>query len=178
MSGDFRLIFDDEEMRRYLESLDEKGVTKILRGASTRAGTVLRNAMRPAVPVKKRASAGTHGAYTKRGAVKDYGTPGGMRASVQARRIKSNPAIGVVVGPMGKAAFMRHWIAFGTKAHDIRPKGVGGFLRVGFGFAPLVHHPGIPGPGKQLSDYAGVAYRSMNAAMDRAEDYLMREATK
>jgi hypothetical protein len=172
MSGDFRVILDDDEMRRYLEGLDEKGVIKILRGASTRAGTALRSAMRPEVPVKKRAAAGAHGTYGKVG--KDYGEPGAMRASVQARRIKGNEAIGVVVAPMGKRAFMRHWIAFGTKRHEIRPKGVGGFLRVGFGFAPLVIHPG-----SKPNDYAGRAIsRGEGNAVARAEDYIIREATK
>jgi len=174
VSGDFRVILNDEEMARYLDSLDEKGVVKILRGASTRAGTVLRNAMRPEVPVKGRAGAGAHGAFTARGVAKDYGTPGGMQASVKAKRIRGNDAIGVVVGPMGKAAFMRHWIAYGTKPHEIRPKGIGGFLRVGGGFVALVHHPG-----SKPNDYAGRAdSKGGAAAMDKAEDYLWKEATK
>ena len=170
MSGDFRLIFDDEEMKRYLASLDEKGVIKILRGASTRAGTVLRNAMKPAVPVKKRASAGTHGEYTQRRIVKDYGTPGGMRASVSARRIKSNPSIGVVVGPMGKQAFMRHWIAKGTKPHDIYPKSTLKKLAILGGFADVVHHPG-----SRPNDYAGRAYAIGDApATEAAKNYIAK----
>jgi len=174
MSGDFRVIFDDEEMARYLASLDEKGVVKILRGASTRAGTVLRNAMRPEIPVKERAGAGVQGTFaTRGGGVKEYGAPGGMRASVKAKRIRGNEAIGIVVAPMGIQAFMRHWIAFGTKAHDIRPKGAGGFLRVGFGFVRLVHHPGT-----KPNDYTGRAAASMDAAHDKAEAYLWKEVEK
>lgn len=166
MSGNFRVVLDDEEMQRYLDSLDEKGVVKILRSASTRAGTVLRNAMRPEVPVKKRASGGTHGAYTARGTLKDYGAPGGMRASVRAARIRKTGAIGVVVGPMGKRAFMRHWVASGTKRHLIPGKGM-------FGFLSLVNHPGA-----KPNDYAGRASGSMDAAHDKAEAFLLREATK
>jgi len=166
MSGNFRVILDDDEMQRYLDSLDEKGVVKILRGASTRAGTVLRNAMRPEVPVKKRAGAGTHGVFTARGVAKDYGTPGGMRASVKAKRIRSTDAIGVVVAPMGKAAFMRHWIAFGTRRHPIHGRRM-------FGFLDVVMHPG-----SKPNDYAGRASGSMDAAHDKAEDYLWKEATK
>jgi hypothetical protein len=174
MSGDIRLLLDDEDMAKYLAGLDEKGVVKILRGASTRAGTVLRNAMRPEIPVKKRAGSGAGGAYIQRGIAKNYGTPGGMQASVKARRIKGNEAIGVVVGPMGKAAFMRHWIAYGTKPHEIRPKGIGGFLRVGGGFVSLVHHPG-----SKPNDYAGRAdSKAGEAAANKAEDYLWKEALK
>jgi hypothetical protein len=97
-----------------------------------------------------------------------------MRASVKAKRIRGNEAIGIVVAPMGKAAFMRHWIAFGTKRHEIRPKGAGGFLRVGFGFVRLVNHPG-----SKPNDYTGrTDSKAGGAAMDKAEDYLMKEATK
>lgn len=165
MSGDFRVILDDAEMARYLASLDEKGVTKILRSASLRGAGVYRTAMRPEIPVKK--SGGAQG--------RGYGTPGDMRASVGARRIKSNPAIGYVVGPMGRRAFMRKWVTFGTKEHDIRPKGAGGFLRVGLGFTKLVHHPGIKTP----NDYAGrTQAKAEGKAFDKAEAYLLKEATK
>lgn len=167
------MILDDEDMQKYLDTLDERGVVKLLRTATGKGGIVLRNAMRPEVPVKKQASGGAHGEYmTRRGGVADYGTPGGMRASVSSRRIRGNDAIGVVVGPMGKRAFMRHWIAQGTKPHEIRPKD-GSFLRLAFGFVKIVHHPG-----SKPNDYAGRAASSMGAALDKAEEYLFKEATK
>jgi hypothetical protein len=170
MSGDFKMIYDDHEVMEYLARLDEQKVVKILRSAGMRAGTKYRNAMRPNVPVKKRASAGTHGEYTQRRIVKDYGTPGGMRASVSARRIKSNPSIGVVVGPMGKQAFMRHWIAKGTKPHDIYPKSTLKKLAILGGFADVVHHPG-----SRPNDYAGRAYAIGDApATEAAKNYIAK----
>ena len=108
------------------------------------------------------------------GSVRDLPrAPGGMRAAVKSKRIKRNPAIGVVVGPMGKAAFMRHWVAQGTKPHQIRPKG-GGVLALAFGFVKLVNHPGA-----KPNDYAGRTQRAAEgSAFDKAEDYLLKEATK
>ncbi len=178
MSGDFRAHLDDKEMREYLGALDEKGVTKILRKGLMKGGAVYRSAIRDEAPVKGRAGAGAHGTFTvrKRGGYieKDYGTPGGLKASVKVRRIRSNPAIGVVVGPMGKTAFMRHWITQGTKAHLIRPRGSGGFLRVLGGFVRLVHHPG-----SKANAFVGRGIaRANDQALDVAEQTIFDEAEK
>ncbi len=178
MSGDFRVLFDDAEMRRYLDALDEKGVVRIRRKGLTKGGAVYRKAIAAETPVKVRAGAGARGTYTvrKRGGTyveKQYGTPGEMRKSVKVRRIRSNPAIGVVVAPMGKTAFMRHWVAGGTKPHLIRPKG-GGFLALAFGAVKLVHHPGAkPNPfvGR------GIA-RANTEALDVTERTIFAEVDK
>jgi len=178
MSGDFRVGLNDKAMREYLAALDEKGVTKILRKGLAKGGNVYRSAIRAEAPVKSRAGAGARGTFSvrKRGGgfvEKSYGTPGGLRASVKVRRIRSNPAVGVVVGPMGKTAFMRHWITQGTKAHLIRPKG-GGFLALLGGFAKLVQHPG-----SKANPFVsrGVA-RANEAALDVAEQTILDEASK
>jgi len=178
MSGDFRIIHDDREMREYLARLDEKGVAKILRKGISKGAPILKRAIQSEAPVKSRASAGAHGSFSvrKRGGTfvqKDYGTPGGLKASVKFRRIKSNSAIGVVVGPMGKQAFMRHWITQGTKAHLIRPKSAS-ILRLAFGFARLVRHPGSK-PNAFVTRAEG---KAMNQAVEIASDTIQEEAAK
>jgi hypothetical protein len=155
--------FDDEEMQAYLAGLDEPGVDRILRKGVNAGAAPLRNAVRSEVPVKR--AGGMRGA--------GYGQPGEMRAAVRAKRIRQPDVVGVVVGPMGRKAFMRHWVARGTRAHTIAAKR-GGFLALGFGFVRVVHHPGA-----HANDYIGRAMgRAEGQAVDKAEAKIIAEATK
>lgn len=180
MSGDFRVSLDDRQMREYLAGLDAKGVTKILHKGLAKGGAVYRKAIAAEAPVKSQASAGATGSFSVRkrsapgGFVETaYGVPGELKRSVKVRRIRSNPAIGVVIGPMGKTAFHRWWVTRGTKPHLIRPKD-GGFLRLAFGFVKLVEHPGA----KANPFVARAGARVDSQALDVAEATIMEEATK
>lgn len=178
MSGDFRVSLDDRVVREYLNGLDEKGVTKILRAGLAAGGSVYQKAIAAEAPVKQVESAGAKGTFSvrRRGGgftQKAYGRPGDLARSVKVRRIRSNPAIGIVVGPMGKTAFQRWWVTQGTKAHVIRPKR-GGWLRLLFGIVRLVKHPGA-----QANPFVarGTA-RANTEALDTAERRIFEAATK
>jgi len=127
---DIAIRLDDVEMRAMLARYTPIEVAKILRVASTAAGAAGKAVMRPAIPL---------------------GLTGNLRGSLSAKRIRANPAIGVVVGPMGKKASARGLVAGGTKPHTItgRP-----FLSTPYGVFRSVHHPGAK-PNRWLDGVAG-----------------------
>ena len=130
--GAFELTWDDDEVEKWLEPWREPAVLKTLRRAASAYGRAGRKVLRAATPV-----APPGNIYAR-----EAGGAGNLQRSTKSRRIRSNPAIGVVIGPMGNTAYYRHMVTGGTKPHVILPTTVGGRLRLLGGFASAVHHPG------------------------------------
>lgn len=175
MSGDFRVLLDEREMQRYLRGLDEAGIAKLLLRGIRKGAPALKRAIAAEAPVQGKASAftrrgGKSGITVIRGREREYGRPGDLRRSIAARRIRSNPAIGVAVGPMGKLAFTRWWVVRGTRPHTIRART--GFLPAGMGRE--VRHPGSR-PNPFVARGMG---RGEEDAVTIAENYIMEELTK
>lgn len=180
MTSGFRVSIEDEAMVKYLTSLDAKGVKKVLRKGMAKGGAVYKKAIAAEAPVKSRSYAGATGTITvrKRGGgvgQKSFGVPGDLRRSVRVSRIRDvSQGIGVYVGPMGKLAFMRHWIVGGTKAHLIRASKKDGLLRLINTFARVVHHPGA----KANPFVTRGAARAEAEALRVAEETIFAEAEK
>jgi hypothetical protein len=96
MSG-LTVAYDDSEVRAYLAKFSKQRVDQLLKEATSKGGIATRNVMRPAAPV----------------------VSGDLKSSVRSRRIRSNPAIGQVVGPMGRTGSHRWLVEHGTKPHRI-----------------------------------------------------------
>lgn len=155
----FSLDIDDREMQRYLEQFEEGRLEVVLLEASKRAAAVLRKEMKPLAPVKSSYYAGAQGMLlSRRGRETYYGNPGDLRESVRARRIRSNPALGYVIGPMGKKAFMRHWVVQGTKPHFVK-----------FGWFKVVKHPGA----KANPFVARAGDAALSQALTKAEKHIL-----
>jgi hypothetical protein len=124
------------KVQSQLQELQGANMDKILTRMATAGAASLKPPLKAAAPVKSFGG--------KRG--NGYGEPGDLRDSIKMRRAKhqGDGGIAAVVGPMGKRAFMRHWVIGGTKPHD-EPK-FGSNRHVVMTFlgraASIVHHPG------------------------------------
>jgi hypothetical protein len=92
----FTVRIDDRAARALLKRFEPAAIIRILRKAVTKAGAAEKAVLRPFVPL---------------------GLTGNLRRSVSSRRIRSNPAIGAVIGPMGRLGSHRFMVAEGTKPH-------------------------------------------------------------
>lgn len=119
------LTFDSHEWDALLKAWQEPPVKRTLKAAASAFGRAAKPVIQAEIPMARPGNK-----YAVRA--------GNLRASTRSRQIKSG--IGVVVGPMGRTAFYREWVARGTKPHEIRAKA--GTMRIGSGFARVVHHPG------------------------------------
>lgn len=178
MTSGSRVSIEDEAMRKYLGSLDAKGVKKVLRKGMNKGGAVYKRAIAAEAPVKSRGGASGSFSVRKRGGVmaeKSYGAPGDLRRAVRVSRVRDvSQGIGVYVGPMGKLAFMRHWIVGGTKAHLIRASKKDGLLRLINTFARVVHHPGS----KANPFVTRASARAEDEALRVAEETIFAEVEK
>lgn len=147
---DIVVLVDDKTMREYLREFTPQSVNKVLRTATTRAGAAMKAAMKPAIPVHT----------------------GNLRGSLSARRVRSNPGIGVVVGPMGRKAAHRALVVGGTRAHVITPRKAH-VVKTPFGVFARVHHPGAK-PNRWIDRVERGAYE---AGFRVAEDTIF-DATK
>ncbi len=124
------------KVQTQLRELQGEPMDRILRRMASAGAASLKAPLKSAAPVKSFGG--------KRG--NGYGNPGDLRDSMKMRRAKhqGDGGIAAVVGPMGKRAFMRHWVVKGTKPHD-EPK-LGSNRHVVMTFlgraASIVHHPG------------------------------------
>lgn len=174
-SDAFTVRLDDREIRGHLKALDERAIGAILLRGVRKGAPALKRAIAAEAPVQGKASAftrrgGASGLTIIRGREREYGRPGDLRRSIAARKIRSNPAIGVAVGPMGKLGFARWWVVRGTRPHTIRARS--GFLPAGMGRE--VRHPGA----KANPFVARGVARGEAEAMQIAEDSIMEELTK
>jgi hypothetical protein len=130
---------DSSEVDALMRALEPAPVDKALRAARTQAGRAAGRIVKTAAPRGKSERAGPY--YRRHGL--GHGT---FAASVRARAIKRGARQGirgVVIGPMGKQAFTRHWIAFGTKEHLIPPRrGVSSIASLALGRSSFRRHPG------------------------------------
>jgi len=131
---------EQDEISPYLAKFEAKEVTKSLKKGRTQVGRAAR-----------KEAFGVYDSETFK-----YSKTGNLRASIGYASIRKG-TIGVVAGPLRKkgrisktsgkvvgrkAGFHRHLVEFGTKAHVIVPKNLGGRLAVLGGFATVVHHRG------------------------------------
>ncbi len=144
----FEVTYDDRQFQELLDAWQEPNVKKTLRkGASAwgKAGKPILKAHTPVGPSGR----------------PKYGGVGSLQASVRYKRMKSRYGIGVVVANMGRAAFVRHMVEYGTADHLVMPKSLGGRLATVFGPRPFIHshakpHPFI-GPAAGEVERAGAA---------------------
>jgi hypothetical protein len=133
---------------------------KALRAARTQAGRSAGRIVRAAAPKGDSARLGPY--YRKQGL-----GHGAFAASVRARAIKKGARQGirgVVIGPMGKAGFTRHWIAWGTKEHLIPPRrGIASIVSLATGRTSFRRHPG-QSPNPWIDRAAGPAMDAAEAA--------------
>lgn len=136
------------ELQRALEALPAKIERNVLRGA-LRAG---------AVEILREAKALTPAAS------------GDLRASVRlSSRVKGGDVtVSVIAGGRKKGdPFYAHFVEYGTKPHDIRPKNRH-FLGLGGAFRKEVRHPGA-----QARPFMRPAFEARNAsAVQRIADYI------
>lgn len=101
------ITFDDREFREFLQAWQEPAVKRTLGAAASAFGLAAKPAIRAAIPVARPGNP-----YAK--------SAGNLRSLVRSKRFRAVRGIGVVIGPMGKAAFYRGWLTTGTKPHRIR----------------------------------------------------------
>lgn len=152
------ITFGDDEIKKWMEPWQEPHVKSVLRKAASAYGRAGKPIVQAATPVARPGNTYAIG-------------PGNLRAATRFKRIKSNPAIGVVIGPMGKKAFYRHMVVGGTKPHPILPKqkgsrGLARRLAILGGFANLVHHPGAR-PNPYIARVAGAVESAGLRAAER-----------
>jgi hypothetical protein len=146
---DLRITLDDREIRAYLDKFTRASVAKVLRKASSEAGKAMKPLVKAATP---------------------RGKTGNLQRSVRSRRIRGNPAIGQVVGPMGRQGAHRHLVEFGTRPHRIVPETAKALSWPG-ALHPVSRsiHPGAQ-PHAFVSSVAGSALDAGYAAAERVID--------
>jgi hypothetical protein len=119
---------DDHGVQELLDRFTEKSVNKVLKRAVSAYGKAARPILRAATPVGPPG----HASITR----------GSLQKAVRYKQVRARYGIGVVVAPMGKAAFHRHFVTGGTKAHRIPKAGVIKRLVTPFGVFAFINHPG------------------------------------
>lgn len=154
---------DSREVDELMAALTPAMFDKALRAARTQAGRAAGRIVRAAAP---RGQSDRPSAYYRRNDL-PHGTFAG---SVRARGIRKGARQGIrgaVIGPMGKQGFTRHWIAFGTKEHDIPPRrGYRSMASLALGRSSFRRHPGQQ-PNRWLDGAAGPALDAAEAAAVR-----------
>jgi hypothetical protein len=121
------VTLDDKELQAFLALWDPSDVDRVLWQAAKAGGNAAAPVVRNAAPVglSKR-----EGQYYRRQGLR----PGTFRATIRSAIIRVPGVIGYVIGPMGKNAFTRYWVAGGVKPHIIPvPK---------INPTRFIHHPG------------------------------------
>ena len=156
---DSRLV--DELMRR-LEPAQFDKVMRAARAAGGRKGGAMLRSKAP------RGASDRAGQFYRREGL-EHGT---FARSVRFRSIRrgSRQGIrGVVMGPMGRLGFTRHWIAYGTAPHLIPPsRGFGSIASLATGRTSFREHPGTTG-----HDWLGEAADAVLAAATEAAERVM-----
>lgn len=157
--------FDDREMQKLIAHYEPEKIAKILQSAARAGAKAAEPIIAGAAPTGK--SLRPSQFYRREGL-----SHGAFAATVKARRIRKKgiqaKTIGFVIGPAGRNAFTRPWIALGTKAHEIRIK------TKGFGRYKVLHHPGQHA-NPWIDRVLGPASA---AALERSEAILNRWADK
>lgn len=149
------LRFEHHEWDELLKAWQEPAVKRTLRAGASAFGRAAKPIVRAEIPV-----APPGNPYAK--------SAGNLARQVRYRRFHARFGIGVVVGPIGRSAFYRRFVAGGTKAHLILPKRLGGRLKVVGGFARAIHHPGA-----KANDFIGRAERrATDAGLTKAETVI------
>lgn len=162
--GPFRVTVDSRAIDELMRQFEPARVEKILKGARGAGSRAASRVVKGAAPTGR----GRPGQYYR---AQGWGH-GTLKASVKARSIRRNRrqgVLGVVIGPMGRQAFTRHWVEHGTRAHVIPPRrGARGIADVARGL--YTRHPGSQG--RKWLDR--VAPQALNAAVVAAERVLFR----
>lgn len=149
---------DDHELRAFLNLYDGPDIDKVLQKAALAGAKAAERIVRPAVPIGTSRRPSQY--YRRQGL--GHGT---FARTVKARRIRKRgdqrTTIGYVIGPAGKNAFTRAWIAGGTRPHLIR-RGRGG----------RIQHPGEKANRWFPGERAGAA------AEHEGESYLVEYGKK
>lgn len=144
------LTFDDREWQEFLKAWDEPAVKRTLGVAASAWGKTVKPILKAETPAARPGNAYAQGV-------------GNLQKLTRYKRIRATFGIGVVVAAMGRNAFYRRWVVGGTKPHEIRANA--GALKVGRGFAAVVHHPGA-----KPNDYVTRAgRRGEHAGLEAAE---------
>lgn len=133
------LTFDARGWDEFVRAWQEPAVKRTLQAGASAFGKAAKPVIASEIPIARPGNPYAQG-------------PGNLRRLVRYKRFSSLRGIGVVIGPMGRNAFYRRFVAGGTKPHVILPKRVGGRLAFGGGFARIVHHPGA-----KANDFIGRA---------------------
>jgi len=119
------LKYETEFTQQYVEQFFEGPVEELLGKMRDAAGKAIAEIVRSS--------------YSANGVGKRTGN---LYRSINAKKIRRQAGtIGVIAGAMGKGSRHRELIEWGTKPHLISPRGAG-YLKIGFGYATLVQHPG------------------------------------
>jgi hypothetical protein len=114
MAGTF--IVDDRAQKALIRHYAPDKLARIFQASARSGAKAVESVLRPAAPVGD--SVRPSQFYRRQGL-----SHGAFAATVKARRIRKRGAnrttIGFVIGPGGRNAFTRHWIAGGTRAHRI-----------------------------------------------------------
>lgn len=170
-----------------LKRFQQPNLDRVLQRATSVGARVLVAPIRRAAPVKR--GGGKVG--------KGYGEPGDLAKSVRVARVRRTAGVAAVVGPMGRRAFTRYWVIFGTKPHRINARAqaaranvsllraavdVAGGRRHTLGFPAgggMVFRASVQHPGARANPFvARGAAGSIDRVRDRMVATILRAAQK